>query len=108
MSKKFQRTQENFVCEKCGLDVRGDGYTNHCPRCLWSKHVDVDPGDRQETCQGLMEPTGIELKGGEYIILHRCSRCGIAKKNKAAKDDNFDAILRLSAHPLRQPKKGRN
>ena len=74
MTKKFQRTKEDFTCEKCNLVVNGSGYTNHCPRCLWSKHVDVNPGDRQATCQGFMEPMGVELKGGEYTILHRCYR----------------------------------
>ena len=63
MTKKFQRTKEDFTCEKCGLVVKGSGYTNHCSRCLWSKHVDVNPGDRQTTCQGFMEPVGVELKG---------------------------------------------
>lgn len=107
MAKQFQRTEEDFRCEQCGSDVRGNGYTNHCPRCLWSKHVDVNPGDRQAKCQGLMKPIGVELKGGEYAIFHRCDRCGIEKKNKAAKNDNFDAVLQLSTHPIRQPKKER-
>ncbi|TAL49274.1 RNHCP domain-containing protein [Patescibacteria group bacterium] len=88
-SRKFQRTKEDFTCERCGFFVRGSGYTNHCPQCLWSKHVDVNPGDREARCQGLMEPVGVELKGGEYTILHRCVSCGFEKRNKAAKDDNF-------------------
>ena len=54
--------------------------------------MDVNPGDRQAVCQGMMEPVGVELKGGEYTILHRCIRCKLEKKNKASKDDNFDAI----------------
>jgi len=97
-TKKFQRIKENFICEKCGLFVKGTGYTNHCPRCLWSKHVDVNPGDRQSLCRGLMEPIGVELKSGEYIIVHRCIFCGVIKRNKASKDDNFDIILQLSNH----------
>jgi len=44
-----------------------------------------------------MEPVGVELKGEEYVILHRCVSCGFEKRNKAAKDDNFDAILLLSS-----------
>ena len=93
-TKKFQRTKEDFTCEKCGFEVVGDGYTNHCPKCLWSKHVDINPGDRAATCQGLMEPVEVELKGGEYVILHRCIECGFEKKNKASKEDmfNFEAI----------------
>ncbi len=99
MQKKFQRTKEDFVCERCGFFVRGSGYTNHCPQCLYSKHVDINPGDRREVCRGLMEPVGVELKGSEYIISHRCLSCGFKKKNKASADDNFDAILQLSGRP---------
>ena len=97
VTKKFQRTKENFVCENCGFKVKGSGYTNHCPRCLWSQHVDVNPGDRQAACRGMMSPIGVKLKGGEYIILHQCLKCGFEKKNKAAEADDFDIILRLSA-----------
>ena len=101
MTKKFKRTKEDFSCEKCGFDVKGNGYTNHCPRCLWSRHVDVNPGDRRAACRGLMEPIGIELKGKEFIVIHRCARCGFEKKNKTSKNDCFDAILRLSSRPIK-------
>ncbi len=94
-SRKFQRNKENFVCDKCGFVVVGDGYTNHCPKCLWSKHVDISPGDRAAVCQGMMMPISVEFKKGEYAILHKCVKCGFLKKNKAAKDDNFETILGL-------------
>jgi hypothetical protein len=45
--RRFQRTIEDFECERCRMLVTGSGFTNHCPACLWSKHVDVHPGDRQ-------------------------------------------------------------
>lgn len=96
MSKKFKRAKEDFVCEKCGLGVKGDGYTNHCSLCLWSKHVDVNPGDRAALCGGMMEPVGVEIKNGGYTIIHRCVACGFEKKNKSAKDDTFDVIIKLS------------
>ena len=89
-SKKFKRTKEDFVCEQCGSPVQGNGYTNHCPQCLWSKHVDVNPGDRAAACHGLMEPIRIELKKGGYMILHRCVSCGFEKPNKAAEGDVFN------------------
>ena len=98
MSKKFKCTKEDFVCKKCDTCVYGDGYTNHCSHCLWSKHIDINPGDRLEKCKGLMEPIGIEIKNGEYIIIHRCSKCGIKKRNKTSKNDNFDIILQLSSN----------
>ena len=99
-TKKFQRDKEDFICEKCGLEVEGNGYTNHCPRCLWSKHVDVNPGDRQSFCQGMMKPISVELKRREYFILHRCVKCGYKRKNKMSEEDNFDAVIQLSIHPV--------
>ena len=95
MRKKFQRHIENFTCGHCGFHVRGNGYTNHCPQCLWSQHVDVNPGDRAEPCRGLMEPVGFTIRRGDYILVHRCTTCGMTKRNKAAKSDSFDAILGL-------------
>ena len=53
MSATFIRKTEDFICEHCGREVRGNGYTNHCPYCLWSKHVDINPGDRAAGCGGL-------------------------------------------------------
>jgi len=95
-SKKFQRKIEDFICAKCGTKVLGTGYTDHCPSCLWSKHVDINPGDRQASCGGDMEPAGIEIKGGEKIIHYKCQRCGFEHRVKAAVDDNFEVILKLT------------
>ncbi len=97
MSLQFQKNKEDFVCEKCGAIVVGDGYTNHCPECLWSKHVDVNPGDRAENCCGMMEPIGVEKKDSEYSILHKCVKCGFERKNKAQKTDNYDQLVQISA-----------
>ncbi|HEY4515064.1 MAG TPA: RNHCP domain-containing protein, partial [Candidatus Paceibacterota bacterium] len=83
MSVTFKRVIEDFVCEYCEEHVEGDGYTNHCPKCLWSKHVDNNPGDRAQGCGGLMEPVGVEYKSAGSVITHRCTRCGTLKKNKA-------------------------
>lgn len=95
-TKKFQRTKEDFICGKCNFLVQGNGYTNHCPHCLWSKHVDINPGDRLEVCHGLMQPINIELKSSEYYILHSCIKCGFKKRNKIAKEDDFSLIIKLS------------
>ncbi len=85
----FTRTIENFTCEHCGEMVQGNGYTNHCPKCLWSKHVDVDPGDRAATCGGLMPPVSLERAGDEWSLTHRCEKCGHEKRNKTSKEDNL-------------------
>lgn len=96
MSLAFQKKIEDFRCEHCGELVSGNGYTNHCPKCLYSRHVDVTPGDRKNPCGGLMKPEGLEIKGGEYKILHVCEKCGIRKKNKTNDQDNPAAIVELS------------
>jgi len=96
MAKKFQRKKEDFICENCGNIVIGNGYTNHCPVCLYSKHVDINPGDRLATCRGLMEPIGFETKGSGYVVIQRCQKCGLERKNKLSDEDNFDVLLDLS------------
>ena len=93
----FKRTIENFVCEKCDFHIIGDGYTNHCPECLWSKHVDITPGDRASNCRGLLEPIRVEMKNKEYTIIHKCTRCGVEKPNKAVKEDNFQMLLQIAS-----------
>ncbi len=100
MPKKFQRKIENFVCERCGYEVSGNGYTNHCPKCLWSKHVDINPGDRASKCKGLMEPIGLEMKNGEYVLIHKCVKCGHVKKNKKTEKDDMEEILKTLRREL--------
>ena len=94
---KFKRTIENFICEKCGTAVIGNGYTNHCPNCLYSKHVDINPGDRACECMGLMKPINILQKNGEFIILHKCEKCGFERKNKVNETDNYNSILSIAS-----------
>ena len=93
----FIRNKEDFICENCGFSAKGSGYTNHCPQCLWSKHVDISPGDRKSLCRGMMKPTAVEKKGKEYSIIHRCEVCGAEKINKTSKEDNFDMVVQISA-----------
>lgn len=97
MSAAFIRRQEDFVCENCGKSVKGSGYTNHCPFCLYSKHVDIHPGDRAAGCGGLMKPVRVEIRRHEKIITHQCVKCGYQKVNKAAPEDDFELLLRIMA-----------
>lgn len=89
---------ENFICEHCGKTVEKLGYTarDHCPYCLYSKHVDINPGDRANTCLGLLEPIGIEKFKDSYKIIYRCTKCHQPHKNKMAHDDNMELIIELS------------
>lgn len=89
----FLRKIEDFTCEHCGFAVVGNGYTNHCSKCLWSKHVDHEPGDRGNECGGLMKPISLVKKKTEYKINHQCQKCGQEKLNKVSPDDNIDILL---------------
>ena len=84
---------------KCGESVVGNGYTNHCPECLWSRHIDIFPGDRaaEADCGAMMEPIRVEKSGREYTIIHKCQKCGLERKNKAVKNDNFQILLQIAA-----------
>lgn len=100
---KFTMIDESFDCEICGTHVKPLGYTarDHCPECLCSKHLDVNPGDRTSDCKGTLVPIGIEnAKKGDYKIIYKCDACGEIKKNIAATDDNMDLIIELSSNPL--------
>lgn len=92
----FTRTIESFICERCGKSVDGDGYTNHCPQCLTSKHVDVEPGDRAAACGGLMPAIGKEMKDGEWRVIQRCERCGHTRPNRLVEGDDVEALFVLA------------
>lgn len=96
--KKFTKRPENFTCAHCGAEVFGNGYTNHCPKCLWSRHVDNNPGDRQSNCLGMMCPISVEQKSGEFIITHKCEKCGKTIKQKTSENDDVDAIIAISSN----------
>ncbi|MBP5204121.1 RNHCP domain-containing protein [bacterium] len=91
----FIRRVENFVCENCNTEVEGNGYTDHCPNCLYSKHVDINPGDRLCDCKGLMKPISVEYKKQKYRIHYVCTKCGYKHIVDANKNDSFDALLSL-------------
>lgn len=96
--KKFNMLDESFICENCNTKVNKLNYTarDHCPNCLYSKHVDINPGDRLNMCKGLLEPIGIEKFKNTYKIIYRCQKCKQYHKNIVAIDDNMDTIIKLS------------
>lgn len=103
----FTRRRENFTCLRCGKAVRGNGYTNHCPRCLWSRHVDVNPGDRAAECGAAMEPLAALWEGGEIVVVQRCVACGQRRRNRSAPDDDWDVLLGLFGRPVPDPPRRR-
>ena len=95
----FERNVENFVCEHCGAYTVGSGYTNHCPHCLWSRHVDNDPGDRAAHCGGMMRPAALIGSSPKYRILHVCEVCKAERFINVQPQDSTDALVELARHP---------
>ena len=106
--RRRRNESDGFVCGKCRRPVNGHGdgtrFRNHCPHCLWSRHVDVAPGDRLHACGGSMEPIAVWVKrDGEWAIVHRCATCGTLRTNRVAGDDDAWAMMALAAKPLARP-----
>ncbi len=94
--KRFQRKVESFFCENCNKKIEGDGYTDHCNYCLFSKHVDINPGDRKSLCGGMMKPIGVKRKDDSFVIYYYCLKCGFRHRVKSSLDDNVEEIIRVS------------
>ncbi len=94
----------DFDCCHCGRRVCADpllsgvNHRNHCPYCLWSRHMDLlAPGDRLCACKAPMRPVGLAFKHvhkryvpaqpGELMLVHLCAGCGAVSLNRLAADD---------------------
>jgi hypothetical protein len=108
----------DFTCKHCGFTVSADTlysgviHRNHCPYCLWSRHLDLyKSGDRYSACKGLMKPVGLCLKktykkyaplgtAGELMLVHQCLECGKSSINRIAADDDPDQVMRVYTQSL--------
>jgi len=110
--------KDKFICENCHrpvlLKALGTTHRNHCPFCLYSKHVDEKTsGDRKSLCGGLMKPVGLTFKHegkdkftgqerqGELMVVHCCLNCGKISLNRIAGDDEPEAILKIFKKSLK-------
>ena len=105
---KTHPCDDAFRCKNCGWEVTpqgaGSDHRNHCPNCLHSLHLDIEPGDREADCGGLMEPVAVWVrKNGEWAIIHRCRRCGSLSSNRVAADDNPVKLLSIAMKPIGSP-----
>jgi len=99
-----------FICKYCKKTIKnsnllGNFQRNHCPYCLWSRHVDEKKsGDRKSFCKGMMEPIGLVFKNektdkygikrqGEIMLIHLCNKCGKISINRISGDDNPEIVL---------------
>lgn len=99
---------DSFTCKVCGWLVTPEGagssHRNHCPNCLASLHVDMEPGDRAADCGGIMEPVAVWVRrGGEWAVVHRCKWCGALSSNRVAADDNPVKLMGIALKPLCEP-----
>jgi hypothetical protein len=99
---KTRKVTEGFRCGHCGHDVppHPTSSRDHCNECLYSKHVDVVPGDRSSDCGGQLKPIGLIKKGGKEQIVYDCGSCHETVKNMVAPDDNRDRLVELSTNPV--------
>lgn len=112
MHTYFFDINADFTCKHCGAYVSalnaasGVINRNHCPICLFSRHVDLfKAGDRLCACKGLMVPVGLTLKKsrdkyspnqqGELMLVHRCQACAELSINRIAADDDPLYILAI-------------
>ena len=111
LTKGYYKTHpcnDTFVCKLCGRTVvsggAGSNHRNHCPYCLSSQHLDIEPGDREAKCGGIMEPIAVWVrKNGEWAIIHRCKICGALSSNRIAADDNPMKLMSLAMKPVSSP-----
>lgn len=105
---KSHACNESFTCKVCGRLVVPNGavsdHRNHCPYCLTSMHLDIEPGDREADCGGAMEPVAVWVrKNGEWAIIHRCKICGALSSNRIAADDNPMKLMSIAMKPVSSP-----
>ena len=108
----YDTAVKSFQCLHCHKEVFiesliGTANRNHCPCCLWSKHVDLaKSGDRKSLCQAGMEPIGLTFKQegrdkrgnprqGELMLIHQCAKDGKFSINRVAGDDDPEVMIQV-------------
>lgn len=94
----FVKNDNEFLCVNCGKKIEKLGYTSrdHCNFCLYSLHVDIEPGDRKNDCKGILVPINIiqTSKKGK-VIIYKCQKCKKEIRNIVATDDDLDMIYKI-------------
>jgi hypothetical protein len=115
--RQWRKDESMFTCKRCQAavptepSISGVLNRNHCPYCLWSRHVDyLQPGDRMSACKAIMQPIGLTLKRrknkygewefGELMVIHCCNDCGKISINRIAADDQVERLMELFSESL--------
>lgn len=114
--RKKEESQHGFDCSHCKgwISIHpemGTHNRNHCPSCLWSRHMDGDKsGDRRSECRTAMEPIALTFKEtkpnkyateadiavGALMVVHRCQGDDHAIRiNQLVADDNPVVALKI-------------
>ena len=109
----------DFRCAHCGhlvsseYQLSGVNNRNHCPYCLWSRHLDLyAAGDRLSACKAPMQPAALTTKRsrnkyrhglGELMLVHLCTDCGNVSINRIAADDDASTLLEIFNASLTLP-----
>lgn len=99
-SRRFAKNDSGFVCMNCGELVAPllTSSRDHCTKCLCSLHCDINPGDRANSCHGILFPIGIERDSKKgIVIIYHCDTCHEYHRCRSAPDDNYDEIVRLAS-----------
>jgi hypothetical protein len=110
-------SDDGFLCKHCQAFVSsasflsGVGNRNHCPYCLWSRHLDLyEAGDRLSACKSPMRPIGLTIKEnrkkygsgrGELMVIHLCIECADVSINRIAADDDPQRLFSVFEQSLR-------
>ncbi|MBB1246207.1 RNHCP domain-containing protein [Streptomyces durbertensis] len=99
---------DTFDCVRCGLTVTTfspDGERrNHCPSCLYSRHLVDQAAGGPSDCGARMAPISIAvLRDGRWAVIHRCVRCHELTSSPVCVDDNQLVLMRTAVRPLAQP-----
>lgn len=116
-ARALSSTFGDFRCAHCHALVSsahlisGVNNRNHCPYCLWSRHLDLyAAGDRLSACKALMRPIGLTMKSGrnkyqreargELMLIHQCTDCESLSINRIAADDDSETVITVFQESL--------
>ena len=91
---------ESFSCDNCWKEISKHpswSARNHCPFCLYSKHLDKDfPGDSASECYSTMKALCKDYhKNKGWMVVHECMKCWKKISNKLAEDDSVEVFGKL-------------
>jgi DNA-directed RNA polymerase subunit RPC12/RpoP len=97
IQKLFKKNNESFICINCHSHVKKHPASSrdHCTECLYGLHVDINPGDRQNNCKGILKPIGLKIRNGKVQVVYDCQKCHKRVFCIIAEDDSAESVEKL-------------